>query len=208
MASPSGPALPSGHADFTYLRLCDLTYTTISLHRMKLRGRYHLLTPLLQALLVCLFKPDIRHGSSAASTLPAWLAPHQNLLGAEHAAAYTRVLTTLCSPTASAVFSRNRHRNRADTAQRDLSLTDEAKKARAYAGQYVAVVLVQYCSSQLSGKLKPEVRAALMAGLYAVMDVVRLKAMRAMSAGMDASTRAVWSALYREWERFGRWKER
>lgn len=175
---------------------------------MKLRGRYHLLMPLLQALLTCLFTPDVRHNSSAASAFPPWIAPKQNLLGASHAVAYTRVLTILCSPTTSSVSVRSRHWNRSDAAQRDLSLTDETKKARAYAGQYVPVVLMQYCTNQLTGRLKPEVRAALTPGLYAVMDVVGLEAMRAMNAGMDASTRAVWSTLYREWKRFGRWKER
>lgn len=90
----------------------------------------------------------------------------------------------------------------------DAALTDETKKARAYAGQYVPLVLMQYCSLQLRGKVAEGVRERLQPGLWAAMDVVGIEAMRAMSAGMDAAGRAVWRGVYAEWNRFGRWKER
>ncbi|KAJ9665676.1 hypothetical protein H2201_004160 [Coniosporium apollinis] len=198
LSSPSAPSLPTEHASVIYLPLCSITHCLISLHRTKLGGRFHILMPLLQALLSCLYIPESRH--STALPLPPWLDSRRPLLGQKHATAYARLLTTLCSPTVSSVSRKRKHG--------DAALTDETKKARAYAGQYVPLVLMQYCSLQLRGKVAEGVRERLQPGLWAAMDVVGLEGMRAMSAGMDGPGRAVWRGLYGEWNRFGRWKER
>ncbi|TKA72098.1 hypothetical protein B0A49_03784 [Cryomyces minteri] len=193
-ASRCGPSLSADHAGHTFKQLCSLTRSLISLHRTKLGGRFHLLVPLLQNLLNCLFTPDAR---SSTHTLPPWLSPKVKTLGPEHAAAYARVLTTLCSPTVSSVsHSRKRQRNNTD-------LTDETKKARACAGQYVQYVLTEYCACQLRGRLGEGVREKLIPGLWAMLDVIGKDGIKAMSAGMDGSGRAVLRGLWEEWRRFG-----
>ncbi|KAK5151901.1 hypothetical protein LTR04_006519, partial [Oleoguttula sp. CCFEE 6159] len=170
-ASRCGPSLSADHAGHTFKQLCSLAQSLISLHRTKLGGRFHLLVPLLQNLLKCLFTPDAR---SSTHTLPPWLSPKVETLGPEHAAAYARILTTLCSPTVSSVsHSRKRQRNNAD-------LTDETKKARAYAGQYVQYVLTEYCACQLRGRLGEGVREKLIPGLWAMLDVIGKDGIKAM----------------------------
>lgn len=149
-------------------------------------------------MLTCLYIPASRH--STALSLPPWLDISKPLLGFKHAAGYARLLSTLCSPTVSSVSRKRKHG--------DVRLTDETKKAKAYAGSYVPLVLMQYCSLQLRGKVAEGVREKLQPGLWAAMDVVGIEGMRAMSAGMDQSARAVWRGVYGEWNRFGKWRER
>jgi nucleolar pre-ribosomal-associated protein 2 len=165
------------------------------LHRKQLRGRFHLLLPLLQALLACLFTPESPQ-SRAASLLPRWLDSRQGPLNTKHAALYSRLLETLCSPSVSSVTLGRHHGKHASD-----SLTDETKVARKYAGQYVQGVILQFCTGQLSGKMTPDMRNAVLPGIFACIDVVEMDALRAMNAGMDPGMRAMWKALYAEWKR-------
>jgi len=116
-------------------------------------------------------------------------------MDATHASAYARILTTLSSPTVSSTSSR-RHNT-------DLSLVDETKKARVYAGQYVPYILMHYCNLQLQGGLSVESRDKLKTGLWSCMDIVDLECMRGMNAGMGKDERVLWGTLYSEWKRFG-----
>lgn len=116
-------------------------------------------------------------------------------LGKAHAAAYARLLTTLCSPTVSAV-AKSRNNTRQD-------LNDETKKARSIAGQHLPYVIMDYCTCQLKGRLLPEVRTALGPGLYAVLDVMQPELMRTMNAAMDSTSRSVFKALYEQYRRLG-----
>ena len=186
------------HGSLIYLRICHAANDVISLHRKKLGGRFHILLALLQKLLACLFIPHAHNSLSFAR--PAWLPPRSSSLTVEHATAFTRILTTLCSPT---VSSASTHRRGAAA-----DLIDETKKARDYAGQYMPQLLTYFCSLQLSGKLSAEVKDTLRPGLWVVMDVVYLDTMRAMNAGMGRDERALWGSLYGEWKRFGRWNEK
>lgn len=178
-----------------------MVHTLILLHRTKLGGRFHLVMSLLQSLLIGLFTPNSRHSTSFIASLPPWLASGRARLTPAHATSYARVLSTLCSPTVSSVTSRKRHGSTAE-------LTDATKKAKAYAGQHVQTIVSQYCSCMLQGRLTPEMRSALIPGLFACLDVMDMEAMRAMNAAMDASSRAIWRSLYGEWNKFGKWKER
>lgn len=54
--------------------------------------------------------------------------------------------------------------------------------------------------------MKPEVRAAMTPGLYAIFGCTDMEGRKAVIDGLDASARAVWGTLYRDWARFGRWK--
>lgn len=195
LCSTQAPALPREHSGFIFDRLCQLTTTLILLHRRRIGGRMHLLVSLIQNLMSCLFNPH-RYQVSALSAQPSWLSS----LTVNHAVAYTRVLTTLCSPTVSSTHSHRGPR------MADAGLVDEAKRAKEYAGQYVSYVLLHYCTLQLQGSVTPEIGEKLKIGLWAMMEVVDIEAMRGMNAGMGREERVVWGALYAEWNRTGRFR--
>ena len=205
LLSPQSPQLPPSSSARIYIHVSSLTTTAISLHRTKLRGRFHLLSPLLQALLSCLFTPEQsqQHYRSSLSTsktyerLPPWLDPKRSKpLPVSAGTSFARVMTTLCSPS---VSSATAHRSKSRTAA--APLVDETAKARAYAGQYVAGVVQRYCTEQLRGRLAPGVRAEVMPGLWAALEVMERDAMRAMSAGLGSSERAIWKTLWDDWRR-------
>lgn len=201
LSSSNSPTFPTSQAGAIYTRICETTYSLLLLHRTRLSGRYHLLMPLLQALLRCLFLPDTRSNNNDNDTLnrPSWLPNTTRHLHAKHATSYTRLLTSLCSPTISSV-TRHTH------GKTHNELIDATKKAKSYAGQYVSAILVEYCVCQLRGRINSEMKAALMPGLYACMDVMSVEAMRAMNAGMDSSASAIWQGLYRDWTVRGKWR--
>ncbi len=103
----------------------------------------------------------------------------------------------ICDPTVSSV-RRSRNRSR-------LELNDETKKARSIAGQHLPYLMMEFCGCQLTGRLLPGMRAALNAGLYAVLGVVPAEMMRTMNAAMDSSSRSVFKALYNDYRRTGKW---
>lgn len=191
----SSPQLDPACAPTMYSRLCEASHDLVMLHRKQLRGRFHMLLPLLQVLLACLFTPESLQSKAAASQ-PKWLDPRRELLTTKHALLYSRLLETICSPSVSSAMS-GKHRGKRASA----SLTDETKAVRKYAGQYVQGVILQFCSGQLSGRMSPEMRSAILPGMYACIDVVEMDALRAMNAGMDSGMRAVWKGLYGEWKR-------
>ncbi|KAK8248674.1 Urb2/Npa2 family-domain-containing protein [Phyllosticta capitalensis] len=209
LSSPTGPELPEDQAPIIYTRLCNTTQHIIALHRTRLGGRFHILIPLLQRLLRCIFRFDMRPtNQSSGSIHPPWLSGRadSNSLAVAQASSFARLITTICSPTVSAV--RGLHRARKRPANGHTELVDETKKAREYAGQYVTALIATFCAAQLAGRILPESRAALMPALYACADVVGVEGMRAMNAGMGAAERAIWKGVYADWRRFGRWEGR
>jgi hypothetical protein len=198
LSSVQTPALPAEHAGFIYDRLCQLTFSMLLLHRRRLGGRMHLLVALIQNLLSSLFTPH-RYYATAVTARPSWLPPTK-WLSIDQTISLTRVLTALCSPTVSSTQSHH-HRPNGST-----NLVDDSKKAKQYAGQYVSYVLLHYCTLQLQGSVAPEVAEKLKIGLWAMMEVVDIEAMRGMNAGMGRGERVVWGALYSEWNRVGRFK--
>lgn len=172
-------------------------------HRMKLGGRYHLIIPALQCLLQCLF---VSYRKNEASLGPT--SQSGGGLGETHAAAYSRLLTTICDPTVSAVTrpsKRARARARPQ-AQHGGSLNDETKKARNIAGQHLQYLIMDYCTQQIKGRLKkPDMKAALTPGLYAILDVMSQDVMRTINAAMDSSSQSIFKALYEDYRRSGRW---
>ena len=182
-----------------FLSLCKLFNSMLVVHRMKLGGRYHLIIPALQCLLQCLF---VSYRQNEASLQP--MSQSGGGLGETHAAAYGRLLTTICDPTVSAV-TRVKKRARAGAQQHGL-LNDETKKARNIAGQHLQYLIMEYCSQQLKGRLKqPGMKAALTPGLYAILDVMSQDVMRTINAAMDSSSRSIFKALYEDYRRSGRW---
>lgn len=179
------------HIGMIHLGMCRLFGTLLAAHRKKLGGRYHLVVPALQGLLELLFLPYATRTPLIGPPLTG-----EASVGKAHAAAYARLLTTLCSPTVSAV-------TRSWTNNKRQELNDETKKARSIAGQHLPYLIMDYCTCQLKGRLLPEVKTALNPGLYAVLDVVQPEVMRTMNAAMDSSSRSIFKALYEEYKRLG-----
>lgn len=197
----SGPQIPSDQAGIIYGRLCRLMGTLINLYRRKLGGRFHLILPVTQGLLRCLFTTGSQHRKStrAQPDQPPWLASSNSGLTTEHAVQYTRVITSICDPTMSAV-----HTQRGPGGS---DLTDPTKKAKRVAGQHLQYLVMDYAQCQLRSSLTPDMKAALMPALYAVLDVMSKDTMRTMNAAMDSSSRAVFKGLYDDYNRFGKWNK-
>ncbi|KAJ5135472.1 uncharacterized protein N7515_004750 [Penicillium bovifimosum] len=197
-SSKTGPTISPTYAPTIFTRLCRLLGVILSLQRLKIGGRFHLLVKAMQRLLACLFARSRKRGRTARSSpslsQPFWLAP----LDASHATHYTRLLTSLCDPTVSAVLRQQAGASRE-------ALTDQTKKAKRIAGQYLQYVVMEYARCSLLGSLSPEVKAAVMPGLYAALDVMSRESMRALNAALDVSGRAVFKGLYDDYLKFGKW---
>lgn len=198
-ASKSGPRISPEYGPTIYTRLCRLMGIILGLQRVKIGGRFHLVVTAMQRLLGCLFarsRKRSRSNKAAVISHPYWLAP----LDASHTTNFTRLLTSLSDPTVSAVL-------RTQPGMSREALTDETKKAKRIAGQYLQYVIMAYAQCSLRGSLVPDVKAALMPGLYAALDVMSRESMRAMNAGLDASGRAVFKSLYDDYVKFGKWNK-
>ncbi|PLB35023.1 ribosome biogenesis protein URB2 [Aspergillus candidus] len=201
-ASKSGPHIDPAFSAPIYIRLCRLVGTLLGLHRQKLGGRFHLILPAMQRLLNCLFARSRKRTRSTLTEKkqaqqPYWLAQ----LAAAHAVHFTRLLTSLCDPTVSAVSRPTPFGGSHD------GLTDQTKKAKRIAGQYLQYLVMEYAQSSLRGSLAADVKAAIMPGLYAVFDVMSKDTMRALNSGLDVSGRAVFKGLYDDYVRFGKWNK-
>ncbi|OAG03083.1 uncharacterized protein CC84DRAFT_1151409 [Paraphaeosphaeria sporulosa] len=200
LATRSSSRLSPAHAPAIYARLCETARLVLLLHRSRLGGRFHLLLPLLQGLLLCLFIPNLNRGAA----LPPWLdslsPANPTRLTATNAAQYTHLVSTLCSPTQSSV-----QRTRSAT-----TLNDPIKAAREYASQYVYPLLSSFCRFQLYGRLDAEVREKLMPGIWEIVSVGQLNkdAIDGMFAGLGKSERDVWRGVWGEWVRVHGRKER
>lgn len=178
------------HAGLIFSSLCKLFNYVLVIHRTKLGGRYHLIIPALQSLLQNLF---ISYRKNSPSIKPTTTSPPK--LGKAHAAAYSRLLTTICDPTLSSVTKRPRK-----TRPRH-NLNDETKQARTIAGQHLQYLIMDFCTNQLQGRLEPELKAALIPGLYAIFDVMSQDVMRSVNAAMDSSCRSIFKGLYGDYRR-------
>jgi nucleolar pre-ribosomal-associated protein 2 len=175
-----------------YLDLCSILSALLLHHRARLQGRFHLLTATLQSLQTRLFVPTKPTTDS-----------DRRILAPRHARAYTRLLTLLCNPPT------RTHNNSASGASKHNNLIDESRRARAHVGQYVPTLLHSFCAQILSGTLGEGVREALTPGLWAVVEAMEVQspdAIKALSAGMNNSERAVLRSVYEDWKRFGKWE--
>ena len=177
-----------------YHGLCRLFSTTLMTHRKKLGGRYHLIVRALQSLIRCLFLP---YANVEATPSDMARSENDHPLDENHAAAYARLLTTLCDPTVSSV-THSKQSSRQE-------LNDETKKARSIAGQHVQYLVGEYCECQLKGRLSPEMKAALNPGLYAVFAIMPQEVMRNLNAAMGSPNRAIFKTLYEDYKRLGQW---
>jgi nucleolar pre-ribosomal-associated protein 2 len=194
LTSRTSPALPSTHAADIFASLCRMSRMLLLVHRSRLGGRSHLLLPLLQGLLFCLFVP----ASGRSGALPSWLrtastTEHIQLTSA-NAAQYTRLLSTLCDPPQSSV---SKHSKTSKT------LNDPVKAAKEKASHFLYPLLASFCRFQLSGRLEQDVRKKLMPGIMEVVGTAALdrEGLDAMFAGLGKSERDVWRGVWGEWEK-------
>lgn len=203
VCSRNGPSISSRYAGRIYSHICALARTLLvkSTYRRKLQGHFHLLVQAMQSLLTCLFSPLRRTrniDSQALLALPPWLSPDQPLV-AIHAAAFTRLVLSICDPTISSVALKARD------GKTHKSLTSETEKARKIAGRHMQYLLTLYIKGQLEMSMLPEVREKLIPGIYAIFDTMDKDRRRALGEGLDVSGRAVLSGMIRDWARFGKW---
>ncbi|EFR00577.1 hypothetical protein MGYG_03582 [Nannizzia gypsea CBS 118893] len=200
IVSPSGPLINSKFAGTIHARLCKLLGTLFTLYRQKLSGRFHLVLPIMQTLLRCLFTRGQKTSNSSVAglALPAWVG-ESFIMEPDHGIQFSRLLSALCDPTVSSV------QRTGGVAYSKQGLNDNTKKVKSLAGQYLQYLIMEYTSCQLKGHVSPEMKAALMPGMYVILDVMSQSTMRAMNAGMDSSNRAVFKTLYDDYIQFGRW---
>jgi nucleolar pre-ribosomal-associated protein 2 len=74
------------------------------------------------------------------------------------------------------------------------------------AGQHMQFVLTLYIKLQLEMRMLPEIREKMVPGLYAIFDTTTPELRRVINDGLDASGRAVFGVLYKDYVRFGKWK--
>lgn len=204
LTTRTSPALSASYASHIYTRICETTRLILLVHRGRLGGRSHILLPLLQGLLFCLFTPT----SARSGALPTWLrsnTPTEPIyLSPTDAAHYTRVLSTLCNPPQSSISKS--HQN----SRKSRDLNDPVKAARERTSGFLYPLLSAFCRFQLAGRLRPDVRSKLMPGIWEVVGTASLKkeVLDAMFAGLGRSERDMWRGVWGEWESvFGR-KER
>ncbi|OQU99779.1 hypothetical protein CLAIMM_05362 [Cladophialophora immunda] len=191
-----------------YQRICGVIGAILGRHRKRLTDRYHLLLPILQSLLRCLFWPghkamESQRGTTAnaiksfGKSLPTWLHESPGPLSLSSAEQLARLLSSISNPTVSAARSSNKgSRN---------ELNDAVNRARKLAGQHMQYLVMEYCRCVLDGQITPSMKDHLMHGMYSVMDALDRDVMRAMNAGMDPSSRTIFRGLYESWVRFGKW---
>jgi nucleolar pre-ribosomal-associated protein 2 len=108
LTSRNSPRLSPDRASAIFTRLCDTTRLILVLQRGRIGGRFHMLLPLLQGLLLCLFIPNAGRGAALPPWLDSFAISNPVRLTPANASSFTRLLSTLCSPTQSSV---QRHRS-------------------------------------------------------------------------------------------------
>jgi nucleolar pre-ribosomal-associated protein 2 len=198
LTSRSSPALSSQYAPEIFSRLCQTSRLTLLVHRGRLGGRFHLLLPLLQGLLFCLFIPN----ASRSGALPSWLrtitATEPVRLTSTNAAQFTRLLSTLCNPPQSSITKAHQHHQ----SRKSKDLNDPIKAARDRASNFLYPLLASFCRYQLNGRLVQGVREKLMPGIWEVVGTASLhrEGLDAMFAGLGRSERDIWKGLWEQWE--------
>ena len=205
-----GPCIV-GSASSIFERLCGLVASLLSRHRVRLGGRHHLLIPVLQRLQRCIFATSpafsitTKGNAQFRARLPPWVRGTDpgstDFTGAykpnkRSVRSLSRLLNSICDPTPSAVKKSGSTQNQ---------LTDATKKSKRISGEFMQYFIAEYTYCQLNGNIEPEAKQALMPGLYAAVDAMDRKLMRAMNAAMDADQRAIWKRLYDDWMQFGKW---
>lgn len=192
--SKYGPRIDNKHASTLYMRICQIMGVVLGTLRVKIGGRHHVAVTIVRKLLNCLLDRSQDQGKASVKDkdLPNWFVPLQ----ASDAENFSRLLTSLSDPTVSAASRPTGH-----------ELIDQTKKAKGIAGQYLQYFIVEYTRVCLQGTFVPEVKAAILPGLYSSLDVLLRETMLSLNTELEASSRAVFRALYDDYTRFGKWNK-
>jgi nucleolar pre-ribosomal-associated protein 2 len=208
LLNSSQPYSTDSHPSVIFDGVCSLLGSLFDRFRRRLADRHHLLLPILQGLLRCLFFPgklavQARRGTDSSQStvffdsMPSWLGNAEQGLKPNSASKLSRILSTICNPTVSAAKSAHKRSHN--------ELNDETKRVKALAGQHMQYLIMEYCRCSLDGEIETEVKDKLTAGLYSVMDAMSRDVMRGMNAAMNPSNRAIFKVLYDDWTRYGKW---
>lgn len=181
-----------------YPWLCSLVEVIIKRHRHRLEGHFHLLLTALQSLLRLLIIPwptTITSSSPAQLQISATTSSTSSPDQQAQAARFSRLLTLTCEPSVASV-TRGQAPGALDSAP------DAAKKS---AAQHMYLVLVLYVKLQLERPVPRAVRAALDPGVYSVLDITTPEGRRVINEAVDASGRAIFREMYKQYVRFGKW---
>ena len=181
-----------GSATSIFSSLCELLGAILNVHRVRIEGRLSVITKQLSKLLECLFEPF----ANTQLTRPPWILNSETKLSVEAAKKYSRVLTTLCDPTVSAV-RKGRKRN---------ELNDQTKIAKLIAGNNLLILLRDYCSLKLRGKLCAEIEDAIRPGIYAIFDAMIDDVRRELSDSLTSAEKDIFNDLYGDYRKFGKWE--
>ena len=183
-------------ASHIHVALTRIFGSILAAHRLRLGGRFHMILLALKALLICLFTPF---------DPPKDLPSHNDYsitFTATHAENLSRILSSICDPTVSAVSHRRTHQSPHG------ALNDETKKARSEAGKHMLYFIMDFCVLQLSARMVGEgMRERLLPGVWAVLNVMSRNIMGAMNAQLGLQGREIWKELYAEWKREGKGRE-
>ncbi|KAI9882424.1 MAG: hypothetical protein M1823_005826, partial [Watsoniomyces obsoletus] len=152
MTSPRAPALPTIHASLIYGNICRLMDAILTARRQHLRRRMQTILAVTRNLLQCLYPFSKDH--------PPWLSRTQ--LSIKDGESFSRLLDTLCDPTASSV---NHHGNR----QLKLQLTSATNQAQQVVGQHLPYLLAYYVELQRRSPMSSDIHRVVKKGLYAVI---------------------------------------
>jgi nucleolar pre-ribosomal-associated protein 2 len=136
------------------------------------------------------------------SGFPPWLLSNTGSNNTLDAQAYARLLSQVCDPSHLSVTSSSSR----GSEQQDL--TPAVLIAKKSAGQHMAYILIHYIQCQLEFTLLPDIKQALMPGLYAVLTISSKEVLRMVNAAIDPQGLVLWKALYDDYRRFGRRDER
>lgn len=201
LTSRTSPGLSPSNAPHIFARICETNRLILLVHRNKLGGRSHILVPLLQGLLFCLFMPT----STRSGALPSWLRSHSASepirLTPTNASQFARLLSTLCNPPQSSISKTHSHAR---------NLNDPIKAARERTSHFLYPLLSSFCRFQLAGRLDPAVRVKLMPGIWEVVSTASLhkSSVDAMFAGIGRAEKDVWRGVWSEWESVNGRRER
>ncbi len=67
-------------------------------------------------------------------------------------------------------------------------------------------VLTTYIRLQLEMRMLADIREKMIPGIYAIFDSLTPELRSVINDGLDASGRAVFGTLYKDYVRFGKWK--
>ncbi len=202
--SKSSPALSTQHASEIFSRLCETTRLILLVHRGRLGGRFHLLLPLLQGLLFCLFIPNASQGNALPPWLRSMIATEPVRLTPTNANQYSRLLLTLCNPPQSTITKAHQHHS----SRKSKDLNDPVRAAREKTSRFLYPLLASFCRFQLMGRLDQNMREKLMPGIWEAVSTASLHRdeIDAMFAGLSRSERDIWRGVWGDWEKLFGWK--